>query len=84
MPYIYKKRVFVAAIVSSLLYGCETWFMENFKEAKKKYIEALKTLLGVSETTRYDIILLETGMPTLKELICYRTVKFLKKILEVI
>ena len=79
MPYIYKRKVLVAAIVSSLLYGCESWFLNDFKEVKKKYIEALKALLGVRVTTRYDIILLETGMPTLKELICDRTVKFVRK-----
>ena len=79
MPYIYKKKVLDAAILSSLLYGCESWFLENFKEAKKKYMGALKALLGVRETTRSDIILLETGMPTLKELVWNRTVKFIKK-----
>ena len=43
------------------------------------YIGALKALLGVRETTRTDILLLETGMPTLKELISMRTTVFAKK-----
>ena len=79
MPYIYKKKVLDAAILSSLLYGCESWFLENPKEARNKYIGALKALLGVRESTRSDIILLETGMPTLKEIVCNRTSKFIKK-----
>ena len=43
------------------------------------YVGALKALLGVRETTRTDVILIETGMPTLKELISLRIVRFMKK-----
>ena len=31
MPYIYKKQVLQAAIISSLLYSCESWFDANLK-----------------------------------------------------
>ena len=40
---------------------------------------ALKSLLGVRETTRTDVVLLETGMPTLHELIKIRSSAFIKK-----
>ena len=43
------------------------------------YIAALKSLLGVRETTRTDVVLLETGMPTIHELIRKRTSGFVKK-----
>ena len=43
------------------------------------YISALKALLGVRQTTRTDVVFLETGMPTLKELIRKRTSSFVKK-----
>ena len=36
-------------------------------------------LLGVRESTRTDIVLLETGMPTLKELVKNRQAAFIKK-----
>jgi hypothetical protein len=39
----------------------------------------VKAILGVRETTRNDTILIETGMPSVKELIEQRTAKFAKK-----
>ena len=63
----------------SLMYGCESWLTEQFKVLEKSYIGALKALLGVRETTRTDIVLLETGMPTLREFIRKKTASFVKK-----
>ena len=68
MPYQYKKTVLQAVILSSLAYSCESWFSENLKQLEQLYISALKSLLGVRETTRTDVVLLETGMPILQEL----------------
>ena len=79
MPYVYKKKVLLAAIISSLLYSSESWFEAQLKTLEQMYVGALKALLGVRETTRTDVILIETGMPTLKELISLRTVRFMKK-----
>ena len=69
MPYQYKKKVLQAVILSSLLYGCETWLTDQLKTMEQLYISAIKSLLGVRQTTRTDVVLLESGMPTLKELI---------------
>ena len=79
MPYQYKKKVLQAAIISSLLYSCESWFTDSMKQLEQLYISALKALLGVRETTRTDVVLLETGMPTLQELIKRRSEAFIKK-----
>ena len=79
MPYIYKKKVLQAAIISSLLYGSESWFDAKLKVLEQMYYSALKALLGVRETTRTDVILLETCMPTVKERIRMRTIAFVKK-----
>ena len=79
MPYQYKKKVLMAAILSSLSYSCESWITENLKLLEHMYIAALKSLLGVRETTRTDVVLLETGMPTIHELIRKRTSGFVKK-----
>ena len=79
MPYMYKKKVLQAAIISSLLYGSESWFDAKLKMLEQMYYGALKSLLGVRETTQTDVILIETGMPTVKELISMRTIAFVKK-----
>ena len=78
-PYMYKKKVLQAVIIQSLFYGCETWLTDQSKPMEQLYISALKALLGVRETTHTDIVFLETGMPTLKELIRKRTSSFVKK-----
>ena len=79
MPYIFKKKVLEAVIMCSLLYGCETWLANSFKEVEKLYVGAVKAILGVRETTRSDTVLIEAGMPTLQNLIRKRTAAFAKK-----
>ena len=79
MPYIYKKKVLEAVIMSSLSYGCETWLSDRAKEVEKLYIGAVKSLLGVRETTRNDAVLIEAGMPNMSEMIRKRTAAFSKK-----
>ena len=79
MPYVYKKMVLEAVIMCSLLYGCESWLTEQFKKLEKFYIGALKALLGVRETTRTDVVLIESGMPTSREFIRKKTASFVKK-----
>ena len=79
MPYLFKKKVLEAAIISSLLYGCETWLGAEFREVEKMYISAIKSVLGVRETTRTDTTLIESGMLSVQELIKKRTRKFMKK-----
>ena len=34
MPYQYKKKVLQAAIISSLVYSCESWFTDSMKNTK--------------------------------------------------
>ena len=79
MPYRFKKQVLDSMIISSLLYGCETWLTHRVKEVEKIYTSAVKSLLGVRETTRSDTILIESGMSTVGEKIRKRSAAFLKK-----
>jgi hypothetical protein len=79
MPFGFKKKVLTAMITASLLYGCESWLTHRVKEVEKLYIAAVKSLLGVRETTRTDTALIESGMPAIGELIKKRTSRFLKK-----
>ena len=79
MPYRFKKEVLEAMIVSSLLYGCESWLTDNVKDVERMYIGAVKSLLSVRQTTRSDTILIESGLPTIAEQIRKRTAAFAKK-----
>ena len=79
MPYMFKKQVLEAVIMSSLLYGCETWLTGSYKDVEPLYIGAVKGMLGVRETTRNDTVLIEAGMPSLREWITKRTAAFAKK-----
>ena len=64
MPFIFKKQVLEAMIISSLLYGCESWLTDKVKDVEKIYLSAIQALLGVRETTRSDTILMESGLST--------------------
>lgn len=79
MPYVFKRTVLEVVIVSSLLYGSETWLTGSLKEVEKMYVSAVKSLLGVRETTRKDTALIEAGLPSLEELVKKRTSAFIKK-----
>ena len=79
MPFVFKKKVLNAAIISSLLYACETWLGSEIKDVEKVYVSAIKAVLGVRETTRNDTTLIEAGMPSLSQLIKKRTRAFMKK-----
>ena len=65
--------------MSSLLYASETWLTYNLKVVEKMYISAVKAALGVRETSRSDTVLIEAGMPSVKQLVTKRTSAFLKK-----
>ena len=79
MPYKFKTQVLDAMIISSLLYACESWLTDNVKEVERMYISALKSLLGVRDTTRTDTIMIETGFPSISERIRKRTARFARK-----
>ena len=55
MPYVYKRRVFDAAVVSALLYSSETWLTNNPKKLIVQYNRALKNLLGIRKYTSPDM-----------------------------
>ncbi len=75
-PFIVKRRVFDAALVSALLYGCESWVCADIKPVVKLYNWAIKELLGVRKTTANLVCYAELGYPSLPDLIMYRQHKF--------
>ena len=76
IPFIVKKRVFDAALMSSILYGCESWLGADFRPVIKLYNWSLKQLLGVRRTTTNQVCYAESGYPPLPDLIKYKQHKY--------
>ena len=77
MPFIFKKKVFDAVLTIKLLYGCESWFTEDYKAIEVMYMSALKSLLGVRKQTPNQTVLTECGVPELKEVIRRKQLNFI-------
>ena len=78
MPFSYKKKVFEAVLTTKLIYGSESWFVEDYKVIEVLYMSALKALLGVRKQTPNDVVLTECGVPSLKERVRKRQQAFIK------
>ncbi|XP_071548805.1 uncharacterized protein [Panulirus ornatus] len=46
IPFYVKRKVFEAALTSSLLYGCESWLNGGIKPVNRLYMWCIKQLLG--------------------------------------
>ncbi len=79
IPYIVKKRMFDAALMSAVLYGCESWLNADLKPIIKLYNWSLKNLLGVRMTTCNDLCYLESGCSPLQSLVKSRQRRFFKQ-----
>ena len=79
VPFVVKRRVFEAALMSSLVYGCESWLGADLKPIDKLFNWCVKQLLGVRRTTCNDVCYVESGYPPLKDLIKYNQHKFFHK-----
>lgn len=79
VPFLVKKRVFDACLMSSLLYGCESWLNADLGPINKLYNWALKSLLDVRGNTCNDICYLESGYPPLRALVRKRQRDFFQK-----
>ena len=75
-----RKKVFDAAVTTSVLYGCESWLNCDMKPIEKEYKWCTKQLLGVRKTTNNDMCMVELGLPSLRALIKAKRRKFLHKI----
>lgn len=76
IPFFVKKRVFVAALMSSLLYGCESWIGADLKPMIKLYNWCLKKLLGVRKSTCNDVCYVESGYLPLPDIVRNKQHKF--------
>ena len=79
VPFVVKRRVFEAALMSSLLYGCESWVNADLKPIVKLYNWCLKQLLGVRKNTCNDVCYAESGFPPVQDLIKVKQHKFFHK-----
>ncbi len=80
VPFIVKRRVFEAALMSALLYGCESWIGADRRPVTKLYNWCLKQLLEVRRNVCNDLCYLEAGYPSLCDLVKYKQHKFIRKI----
>ncbi len=69
VPFAVKKRVLDAALMSSLVYGCESLLGAYLKPVTKLYNWCVKQLLEVRRSTSYSICYVESGYPSLKDLV---------------
>ena len=78
VPFIVKRRVLDAAMMSSLLYGCESWVGADVKSVSKLYNWAIKQLLGVRRSTSNLVCYAEAGYPSLPDLIKFKQHNFFR------
>ena len=81
VPFSMKKQVAYACVLSSILYGCETWFTNNFGKAETMYTKIVKALLDVRNTTCNDVCLVEADMPSFQALVTKRMKKYIQKMI---
>lgn len=55
IPFIVKKRALDAALMSALLYGCESWLTADLKPVQSLYNRCLKELLDVRRSTCNEV-----------------------------
>lgn len=77
-PFYVKKRLFHAALMSSVLYGCESWLGGSLKPIEKLYNWGIKQLLGVRMSTCNEICYLELGMPPVKAIVAQKQRKYFR------
>ena len=53
IPFYVKNKVFHAAVMSTILYGCESWLNGNIRPMENIYNICVKHLLGVRKTQRH-------------------------------
>ena len=79
IPFVVKKRVFDAALMSAVLYGCESWLNADLRPIIKLYNWGLKLLLGVRKTTCNDLCYIESGYPPLQDLVRSKQRRFFSR-----
>ena len=66
--------------MSTILYGCESWFNGDLRPVEKLYNWGIKQLLGVRMTTCTNVCYAELGYAPLKSLVLARQRKFFQQL----
>ena len=82
MPFFLKKKILDAAFFSSIFYSAESWFGENLSKIRTLYMSFIKSLLNVSQSTRNDLTLLESGFVEIEYYIRNKQQNTYKKLLN--
>ena len=75
VPFHIKRKVFQAALMSSILYRYESWLNDNIKPIHKFYMWYIKQILGMKKNTCNDLRLIELGLPSVCALIKPKQIK---------
>ena len=84
MPFYYKRRVFDAAVASSLLYSTETWFNTNYTILTRQYSKIVKSMLGVRHNTSINLCCIESGIAPVHHMVAVRRKRFLETKLNMV
>ena len=79
IPFFVKRRVLDAALMSALLYGCESWLTADLKPITSLYNRCLKELLGVRRSTCNEVCYIEAGYPPLQQIVMNKQHIFFRK-----
>ena len=81
-PVLAKLNVLRACVTSSLLHNCEAFGDKIPKQLESTYFALIKSCLGVRSNTPNNLVLIESGMPSLEAMIYARQFNFHKKFLD--
>ena len=79
LPFKLKKQVAESCIISSILYGCETWFTPSYGKIETMYMKIIKGMLSVRPSVCNDLCLLEASMLPIRQLIAARRNRYINK-----
>ena len=77
-PFKLKWTTWNSAMMSAILYGCESWMTKDMRSTEQPFVQSLKELLGVITQTCSNL-LLELGIGSAKATVAWRQLDFLSK-----
>ena len=78
-PFKVKWTTWNSAMMSAILYGCESWMTKDMRSTEQPFVQSLKELLGVRTQTCSDLVYLELGIGSAKATVARRQLDFLSK-----
>ena len=81
-PFHVKKKVWESALMCAILYSSETWLCDNFRAIERPYMNSLKLLLGVRQSTCNDLVLVDAGVGDAKRIVQVKESRFIQGIIS--